>query len=168
MRTALLMALLFGMVQGLWAGGFSYRELCSLLGDLRGWQAEECTGMDLESPQGRMVMASREYRCKERVLQVTAVTGSSAMAYWSNWASFKPGTTLNTPEQLLKMIQVEGFPVGIVQSKRGKEGVIVVLLGKGEKAPGVLQASFRGLDWEEAIEALKGLPWKDMERRMRQ
>ncbi len=168
MRMAFLLVLFFGMAQALWAGDLSYKELCSLLGDLKGWQAEECTGMNLECPQGRMVMASREYRCKDRVLQVTAVTGSSAMAYWSNWASFKPGTTLNTPEQLLKLIEVEGFPVGIVQSKRGKEGVIVVLLGTGEKARGVLQASFRGLDWDEAIEALKGLPWEDMERRMRQ
>ena len=148
------------------AGGVpSYQDLCKDLKDLPGWKARQCTGMTVETPQGKMTMAMRSYSRGQQELQVSVVVGTSAAA---NWAPFESGVQVDTPEQFVKLTQVDGFPVGISYSKDEMGGVIIVCLKKtAGQTSAVLTVYFKGMPWSQALQWSKGFPWKSMANRLK-
>jgi hypothetical protein len=136
----------------------AYTELTGLLVDLDGWEAQEATGMNMSGPMGDMVNALREYEKDGLTISAQIIVGGVAQG---TWAPFATGYTIDTPEVLVKSLDVSGYPVGINHDKQENTGAVVVML-KTQKTPGIFVLTYEKLDYEEALSLAQKFSWSRM------
>ena len=146
-----------------WAGGPAYTGLFPFLIDLKGWDADDATGMTMSGPSGNMLTVTRHYEQGAKNINVQIITGSMAQGAWS---PFGAGFTIDTPEMLLKTMEVSGFSVGINHSKSENSGAVVVPL-KGTDADAVFVLAYDGMGYEESLSLAKEFPWKELQKALR-
>ncbi len=157
-RTAVL-ALVISLTAGVALAGVSgYQDLLKFLPNLPGWTAEKPEGMTMDSPQGKMITATRNYKQGDKSLSATIMVGSSATMAW---APFQTGMTMETPEVLMKATTHKGFKVGINYLKKEKSGGIVVQLSNQNPTVAFV-VNFESLDYNEALKILDNFDLKGM------
>ena len=140
----------------------AYSKLCEHLKDLKGWQAEKCTGMNMTaSPMGEVVSATRSYSMGDESVNAVIVSGMQATSYW---APFAYNMQMDSDDQFVKITKIKGFSVGIIYNKKDKSGNIAVLLKKsGNNTPAALfNIGFNNMDWEKALDIAKKFNWTAM------
>ncbi len=141
----------------------AYSKLCKQLKDLKGWEAEKCTGMNMTaSPMGEVVSASRSYTKGEYSINAAIVSGMQASSYW---APFAYNMQMDSDDQFVKITKIKGFSVGIIYNKKDKSGNIAVLLKKSSNnTPAALfNLGFDNMDWKKALDIAKTFDWKAIE-----
>lgn len=141
----------------------TYKSLCAQLKDLPGWKADKCEGMNMSgSAMGNMVTANRTYTKGKQELQSGIIWGMQAGMHW---APFSQKIQMETDENLIKIISVNGFDVGITFSKKENNGSIMVRLNKGEGvAKAIFFLHFENMKWQDALDIAKKFDWKGMEK----
>ncbi len=157
-RTAVLALVLSLATSMAMAGVSGYQDLAKFLPDLPGWTAEKPNGMTMDSPQGKMITATREYKLGDKTFSATIMVGSSATMAW---APFQTGMTMETPEVLMKATTYKGFKAGINYLKKEKSGGIVVQLSVHNPTAAFV-ANFEGMDYQEAMKILDNFDLKGM------
>jgi hypothetical protein len=136
----------------------SYTELTKLLIDLKGWSAQDATGMNMSGPMGEMVNAVREYEKDGLSISAQLLVGGAAQG---TWAPFEAGYTMDTPEIFIKTMDVSGHRIGINHEKKEKTGAIVVQLDT-KINPGIFVLSYEGMSYSEALDIAKKFSWDSM------
>ncbi len=140
-----------------------YSSLCVHLKNVEGWSASECTGMNVKSDAGEMVSASKTYSYGSKNVEVTIVGGINASAYWS---PFQMHFQLDTPEEMVRTLNVKGSDIGITYHKKDKSGSIIVPILKKTSTivNGVLMFNFSNMEWKEALEFSKKFDWEKIKK----
>jgi hypothetical protein len=137
-----------------------YTELTTLLIDLKGWTAQDATGMNMSGPMGEMVNAVREYEKDRLSISAQLMAGGAAQG---TWAPFESGYTMETPEIFIKTMEVSGYRVGINHEKKENSGAIVVLLDT-KINPGIFVLTYKGMTDNEALDLAKKFSWDSMKK----
>jgi hypothetical protein len=137
-----------------------YAELTGLLVDLDGWEASNATGMNMSGPMGDMVNAMREYEKDGGIISAQIIVGGVAQG---TWAPFAAGYTIDSPEVLVKSLDVSGYHVGINHDKKENSGAVVVLLNT-QKTPGIFVLTYEKLDYKEALSLAQKFSWSAMKK----
>lgn len=144
-----------------------YGKLCGELKDLSGWKAEKCNGLNATNPMGEMASATRTYTRDNLKLEVNLVLGTAAMAMATPMA-FQQSLEINSPEEYLKVSNIDGFKVSIHYDKKGHSGAVAVFLSDPPKnmnpesmsRMAMLIVNFQNMDWKEALSWAKKFDWK--------
>ena len=153
--TEILMIMMMGATAVV--GGLpEYKELCSALGAIPGWTAQEkCEGMKMTGPMGEFVTATQQYVQNNASLKVVVMSGMQAAMMWNTYAS---GMQMESDEALMKIEKIGDFTVGITYDKKERSGGIVIQLAPNA----VLVGNFEGMEWSSALEAMKMLDWEKL------
>ncbi|AEH46078.1 hypothetical protein Thein_2230 [Thermodesulfatator indicus DSM 15286] len=159
----LLMALvIFSSSQALAFKLPSYQEVCALLTDLQGWQAENCSGMNMNTPMGEIVTAERSYKKGNYEISVMVIHGIQATQFWQPFAYV---TEVDTPENYSKLTTVDGFKVGISHEKQTNSGSVVVLLNeKDSMAATIFVVQYNDMSWKDGLRLARQFDWKKIEK----
>ncbi len=141
-----------------WGGVSGYRGLVKFLTDLPGWAGEKPDGMTMDSPQGRMITATRNYKKGEKTFSLAILVGGSATMAM---APIQMGMSMETPEVLMKTISFKGFRAGVNYNKKEREGGIVVQLST-QNPPAALVVNFHAMDYRDALDLLDHFDVKGM------
>ncbi len=144
----------------------SYTKLCGMLKDLSGWKAEECTGLNASNPMGDMASATRTYTKDDMELEVNLILGSAAMAVAGPMA-FQQTLEVNSPEEYLKITNVDGFRVGIQYDKKNHTGSVAIFLRDfprnmdpaSANQMALLVVNYQNMGWKEALSWAKKFDW---------
>jgi len=139
----------------------AYPELYPLLVDLPGWEAEKPTGFGISTQEGETACALRRYRRGKATLQVALLSGAQASG---SWTPFEGRISIETPEMTVKVIRIDGFPVGTIHRAEDQGGSVVVLLRSSP--PAVLALQYTGLSAEEALRISRRFDWRRMAEAM--
>jgi len=153
--TALALSLVAGVAL---ASVSSYQDLLKFFPNLPGWTAEKPEGMTMDSPQGKMITATREYKQGDKSFSATIMLGNSATMAW---APFQTGMTMETSEVLMKTTTYKGFKAGINYLKKDKSGGIVVQLST-QNPTAAFVVNFESLSYEDALKLLDNFDLKGM------
>ncbi len=135
----------------------SYKQLCNSLIDIRGWKAEKCNGINMNSNMGTMVSATRNYYKGDKSFEVSIFSGMQAMGYWTQ---FSTNLQMETNEVYIKTTKIKGYPVGINISKKDKNGGIFVCLSKNsQQCNAILVLTFEKLSKDEALKIAQKFDW---------
>lgn len=137
----------------------SYSELTQYLVDVKGWKAEEAAGVDIRGPYSSMVHAMRGYAKGNMTVDAQIIVGDVAQGSWEPFAS---GYAVDTPDILVKTVELSGYQVGINHEKKENLGMIVVLLHTSDIS-GIFTLNYSGMSFENALDFAKKFPWKSME-----
>ncbi len=162
-----LVALLFIPGQVLAFNLPSYSELCKKLGDLPGWKAGECTGINATNPMGEVASATRTYTRDKQELNIQLVLGAAAMAAAGPLA-YQQSFEMDSPEEYVKITTIDGFRVGIQYDKKTRSGTLAVFLTEPPKTMdpagisqmAMLVVGYQDMNWKEALSWAKKFDWK--------
>ncbi|OAG27879.1 hypothetical protein [Thermodesulfatator autotrophicus] len=136
----------------------SYQEVCSVLTDLKGWQAEECSGMNVSTPMGEMVTAERSYQKGDKEISVMVIHGMQAVQFWQPYAYV---TEMDSPESYVKLTTINGFKVGISHDKQTNSGSVVVLLNeKSGVVATIFALQYNDMSWKDGLKLARQFNWK--------
>ncbi len=140
----------------------SYKELCRHLQDLSGWQAEDCDGMNINTPMGEMVSAQRPYSKGDKSIEIAIFYGMQAANYW---APFTYQMEMDSNDEYMKTTVIDGFPVGIDYHKKDHSGAIIVCLeNKTPTNIAIFVLNFNNMHWKEALKIAKQFDWKAIKK----
>lgn len=137
----------------------SYSELTGYLVDVKGWKASDASGVNIRGQYSGMVHAMREYSKGSMAVDVQIIVGNEARG---NWEPFASGYAVETPDILVKTVEISGYQVGVNHEKRERIGMIVVLLHTTDISA-IFTLNYSGMSYESALEFARKFPWKSME-----
>lgn len=138
----------------------TYTEICSKLLDQSNWQGRKCEGMNMQgSPMGEMVTASRTYIKGDKKIEVMVLTGMAAASYN---AQIQQSFQVDTSDEFVKVMDINGYKVAVSYDKMQHSGGIVVPFKSKDNPSNVVAVmvfSFENMSWEEALRFAKGFSW---------
>ena len=126
-----------------------------LLGDIKGWDAEEPEGMSMDMGGVKMVNAIRTYSKGGNTIDVTIIVGSNAMVQDPT----QP-VEVETSEAKMNVSEIDGFSVFNTFIKEEKKGHIVVNLMKKQTEASLFIFNYSGISPEEALKIAKKFDWE--------
>jgi len=134
-----------------------YSDLYSYFIDLKGWETEEPTGVNLSGPVGEMVSAEKKYKKGLQELHVKILGGTAAILAW---APFTMTINLETPEEIIETLKVKDFNTGVRYHKKDKTGIVVVQIfanGKNENKA-VFVIEYINIHYKDVIKIIEKFP----------
>ncbi len=144
----------------------SSKEVCNLIVNVDGWSATQCSGSNIKTMNGiRMVSVEREYKNGDRNIGVTVLSGNMAVM---GWAAFSQGISMESDKELVKIIDIGDYKMGVSYNKIDHSGSIIVPLLKTkelqkEQAFAVIGLNFTNMNYKEAIEFVKNFDFELLE-----
>ncbi len=135
----------------------NYKDLYPYLVELKGWKGEKPTGSKISATFGDMITVERNYTKGSKSIHISIIKGGMAV---SMFAPFSVITERDTPEEYVKVFNIDGFKAGLSHHKEKNSGQIIVLL----TGDSVFSMEYRNMGYKEALKVLKEFPFKDMAR----
>lgn len=133
----------------------TYEKFAPCFIDVKGWSADEVTGVDLFMPNMSLVNAMRTYSAGEKEASVMVITGNKALT-----SQYQEAGSIETTEFNAVMKEIGGFQVTSVYDKKNKTGSVVVILKQTEQKGSFLTITYKSLSEAEAIEFSRVFDWK--------
>ena len=145
----------------------SYETLLSFLVDLPGYSGEEPEGMDVSSSDLKAVSVSWEYSKGASELHAGILVGQQSAGVWN--PGYQEGLKMETPDGIMEVKGEDGFMMFHSYNKGKKEGMIAVLLDKGDAGGGggaVFVFAYKGIDNNEGLSLAKRFDWKKIKEKV--
>ena len=144
----------------------SYKALTDLLIDLPGYSGEAPKGMDMTHEDMKAITATREYEKGDSKLQAGIIVGQQASGVWN--PSYQKGLRMETSDGLMEVTEQNGFMMFHSYNKGKHEGMIAVLIEKGDAGGGaVFVFSYRGIDDKAGLSLAEKFDWKKIQTKVK-
>ena len=126
----------------------SYNDLCKSMSEVENFKSSECDGSNIKSPMGEFVSATKDYKQKDKFIEVSIMSGNMAA---TAWMPFVMGVSIETNDTIIKIDKINGFKAGINFNKKDKSGAIVLKLSDDA----VVSFNFEKMKLDEVLEIVK-------------
>ncbi|MCK5147902.1 hypothetical protein KAR48_14180 [bacterium] len=132
-----------------------YKAFHKYLVELKGWDAEDPTGMNMNMPGMSMLTAARSYEKDDKTIMATVmIGGAAAMAMQSGDISMEAdGVSMKTET-------IDGFRVMRGYDTEEKSGMVSVRLGNTEEKTAIFMVVFEGVAKKDFLNLAKKFDWK--------
>lgn len=127
----------------------SYEELLPYLKDIDGWNSKKGMGVNIDGKHNDFIMAERIYTRPDALITAKVISGMQAQMQWATYSSQKD---YETEDKLLLLKEIQGFSTIVVFNKENREGSILILLNPDSQPSAILNFSFQGISYKEALE----------------
>jgi len=151
--------LLFAVVSfsGVLSAEEPYKIFHKYMGDLKGWEAETPSGMNMDMGGMKMLVASRTYSQSDKELAASVMIGGATMM------AMKMGEmSIEADGVSMKTQKIDGFQVIINYDSEERGGVVVVNLCKNEANSAIFMCACDGVKKGEILDLAKKFDWKAM------
>ena len=141
----------------------SYKSLCKAMQNIDGWSVdEECSGSNMSGTSvGDVVVATKSFAKGDKRLEISVLSGMQAV---TNWSMFQTGISIETDENTVKTITIQGRKGGISYDKKENSGVVYVCLKHQNSLCNVLFAlNFENMDYKDTVGIVKHYDLKAIE-----
>lgn len=140
--------------------GGQFESFIPQLIDLKGWQADDADGMDMDMGATKMIQAMRMYSQGEKELGAMVMVGNAMMAQMQATQAMKA----ETKDAEVEIKTIDGFQVSLNRLKGADEGAVIVVLGGNEQQAATFLLHYKGLKQKDALTYTKKFDWKKLQQ----